>query len=148
MGGDLCSGDALLPDTIPTPGLQFPGVAGGDLDAPRWPSLPPMLASVEAIAALRPARILPGHGEIVDDPARLIDRFRGHHQRRAGQVRDALASGATCAHDIARALFPRLDGVRVAQAMTEVIGHLDVLEAAGSLRCDGDGDGIRRYVLS
>ena len=154
--GDLCSGDALLPDTIPTPGLHFPAVVEGDAlrgpgAAPRWPSLPPFLASVEAIAAMAPRRILPGHGEIVDDPARLIARFRAHHARLAEQVRaalegDALAGGgAKSAYEIARAIFPRLPAARVAQAMTEVIGHLDVLEAAGVVRRDAH-DGTLRHA--
>lgn len=145
--GELCSGDALLPTTIPTPGLQFPGVIDGNLDAPRWPSLPPFLASVEAIAARRPVRILPGHGDAVEAPSRLIEQFVTHHARRARQVRDALASGeALCAHEIAHALFPRLTGARIAQAMIEVIGHLDCLEADRLARCESAG-GVLRYAL-
>ena len=81
--GDLCSGDTLLPTTIPTPGLHFPGILDGDADAPRWPSLPPFLRSVERLSALGVRRILPGHGAIVDEPRRLLAQFTQHHARRA-----------------------------------------------------------------
>ena len=86
-------------------------------------------------------------GDAVEDPSRLIEQFVTHHERRARQVRDALASGeALCAHEIARTLFPRLTGARIAQAMIEVIGHLDCLEAEHLVRCDGTG-GVLRYAL-
>ena len=42
----------------------------------------------------------------------------------------ALDGGATTAFEVARTLFRRLPDMRIGQAMTEVIGHLDVLAAA------------------
>ncbi|MPZ98444.1 MAG: MBL fold metallo-hydrolase [Dehalococcoidia bacterium] len=158
--GDLYSGDTVLPTTIPTPGLHFPaaieahatdsfappvapalGPSAGRLEgggttpaAPRWPSLPPFLRSVEALARLPVGRVLPGHGEVVDDPARLFGRFAVHHERRAARIRAALrASSGVTAYEVVRALFPRLPEARVGQAMTEVIGHFDVLEEAGAV---------------
>src|SRR5690606_13093036 len=76
--GTLFSGDTLLPTTIPTPGLHFPEGA----DRPRWPSLPPFLDSVARLRGLSVRRILPGHGEAVDEPGRLFARFEAHHAKR------------------------------------------------------------------
>jgi glyoxylase-like metal-dependent hydrolase (beta-lactamase superfamily II) len=140
---ELFSGDTLLATTIPTPGLHFPDALERGTEAPLWPSLPPFLRSVAAIRALGITRVYPGHGEVVEDATRLIDQFEGHHARRGRKVREALARlDAPSAFEIARTLFPRLPAVRLGQAMTEVLGHLDVLIAAGAAR-PVDGDPVR-----
>lgn len=143
--GALFSGDTLLPTTIPTPGLHFPGAVSGDPAAPRWPSLPPFLRSVEAVAALGPRTVYPGHGEVMPDPAVYLDRWRTHHERRARQVHRHLAGhGASAAFEVARALFPRLPAERLGQAMTEIIGHFDVLLEAGEAdRIERRGEPVR-----
>ncbi len=137
-GIDLCSGDTLLPTTIPTPGLHFPRALAGD--TARWPSLPPFLASVVALRALPITRVLPGHGGVVDRPERLFAQFTTHHARRGARVRDALtrAQRAT-AFEIARAVFPRLPDTRIGQALTETIGHLDLLAESGYAEALDDG---------
>lgn len=156
--GDLCSGDTLLPTTIPTPGLQFPAIADviaeightpGDVRngafeaAERWPSLPPFLRSVERLRALQVRRILPGHGEVVHDPARLFEQFEEHQVRRARRIATHLAAAGSAgdtAYGVVRGLFPRLPAARVGQALIEVIGHLDLLvelEAAAWEARDG-----------
>ena len=130
--GDLYSGDTLLPDTAPSPGLHFPG--GGDGGpGERWPSLPPFVASVERLRGLGARRVLPGHGAPAagEAAARLFDRFGRRQARRRAQVRALLAERADTAYGVARRLFPRLPEPRLAQAMTEVIGQLDVLAARG-----------------
>lgn len=143
-GLDLCSGDTLLPTTIPTPGLHFPKLYPHILegDATRWPSLPPFLRSIAALRALPVARILPGHGEVVSDPARLFNQFDAHHVRRARRVRTTLAAAQTAtAFEVTRAVFPRLPAGRIGQAMTETIGHLDVLAEGGAARAEASNDG-------
>ena len=75
------------------PGLHFPAGAGG----PRWPSLPPFLDSVQRLRALPLRRLLPGHGEAVDDPQPLFKRFEAHHARRGARIRALLAVSAPTA---------------------------------------------------
>ncbi|MSQ41540.1 MAG: MBL fold metallo-hydrolase [Dehalococcoidia bacterium] len=130
---DLYSGDTLLPGTIPTPGLHFPRTmdAGPGDEGARWPSLPPFLASAQRLRALAPRRVLPGHGAVVADPPALLDRFEAHYERRLRRVRALLAGGPASAYALVARLFPRLPRARVAQAMTEAIGLLDVLAALG-----------------
>lgn len=132
---ELCSGDTLLPETIPTPGLHFPEGP----DGPRWPSLPAFVASVERLHGLAPGRLRPGHGVVVEgaEASRAVSaRFLGHHARRAVRVRAALDGGARSAFEVARVLFPRLPAERLGQALTEVIGHFDLLVAAGDAALD------------
>jgi len=141
-GLDLCSGDTLLPTTIPTPGLHFPAALDGDTT--RWPSLPPFLRSVAALRTLPLTRILPGHGEVVDDPSRLFAQFEAHHARRGARVRAALdAAGTATAFEVTRAVFPRLPDTRIGQAMTETIGHLDLLAEQDLAHVEVSDDGAR-----
>lgn len=144
--GDLYSGDTLLPTTIPTPGLHFPEGPDGR-PGPRWPSLPPFLHSVRRLRGLPVRRVLPGHGEPVEEPSRLFDRFETHHERRAGQIRALLAEAPHSAHGIARRMFPRIGPLQLAQATTEVIGHLDVLYGMGEAVRDESGSQVRYRLM-
>ncbi|MEE8338131.1 MAG: MBL fold metallo-hydrolase, partial [Dehalococcoidia bacterium] len=141
--GDLYSGDTLLPRTIPTPGLHFPDGA----DGPRWPSLPRFIASVERLRALGPRRVLPGHGEPVDDPERLFVRFERHQQRRQRRIRALLATRSDSAYGLVRRLFPHLPDARVGQAMTETIGHLDALVERGEATSEANASGVLVFTL-
>ncbi len=146
---ELFSGDTLIPTTIPTPGLHFPGLVEGDTteSAARWPSLPSFLRSVAALRALGLTRVYPGHGAVIDDPSVYIDRFEGHHARRAAKVRAALAeAGQATAYELVRAVFRRLPDERLGQALTEVIGHLDLLAESGQATC-ADGEPVR-WILT
>ncbi len=135
---ELFSGDTVIPTTIPTPGLHFPGAVAGDPEAPRWPSLPPFLRSIAAIRRRGVTRVFPGHGYIIETPAVYLDRFEAHHARRGAKVRAALAeAGEATAYDVVRTIFPRLTEHRVFQAMTEVLGHLDLLAERGEVECRG-----------
>ena len=150
--GDLYSGDTLLPKTIPTPGLHFPRGSGDrGPKVGRWPSLPSFLRSVAKLRALDVRRILPGHGSVVDDADRLFNRFNIHHERRSRRIRALLAERPDSAYGLVRRLFPHLPDDRVWQAMTEMIGHLDVLEeefAALALEQIDDVPPIIRYRLN
>lgn len=151
--GDLYSGDTILPTTIPTAGLHFPAAVDAALagdapaDAARWPSLPPFLRSVAALRALPVRRVLPGHGDVVTAPDTLFERFAAHHARRARRVQDALESGPTTAYAIARGIFPRLPAERIGQAVTEVLGHVDVLAEQGEAAADADAGGMVEWRL-
>ena len=143
--GDLYTGDTLLPGTFPTPGLHFPASPG----RARWPSLSPFLESTRRLRALPARRVLPGHGEAVDDPERLFDRFEAHHARRARRFRALLAERPDSAYGLVVRLFPHLPEARVGQGMTEAIGHLDLLLAAGEATySEQGGGGVLRFRLT
>jgi glyoxylase-like metal-dependent hydrolase (beta-lactamase superfamily II) len=142
---ELYSGDTLLPATIPTPGLHFPDGPNG-APGPRWPSLPPFLHSVRRLSALPTRHVLPGHGDAVDEPQRLFDRFEAHHDRRAAYIRRLLQEHPDTAYGLARRMFPRNGPLRLAQATTEVIGHLDALHGSGEAVRDLSA-GLVRYRL-
>lgn len=144
--GDLYAGDTVLPDTIPTPGLHFLH-ADEDAEDARWPSLPSFLRSVAALRALGTRRLLPGHGQPGGDPAPLIARFEAHHARRGARLATLLAERPDSAFGLATRMFPHVGPLHVAQAMTEVIGHLDLLLESGDVERADDGGDLEVYRL-
>ena len=142
--GELYSGDTLLPHTVPTPGVHFPGIAEGDAAGgvgPRAPSLPSFVASVARLRALEVRRVLPGHGAPVEGQAveRLLEPFERHHTRRSARVRALIEARPDTAYGVVGRLFPHLPEARLTQAMTEVIGQLDVLVDRGEAVAERDG---------
>ena len=142
--GDLYSGDTLLPGTVPTPGLHFadaPADAESGGAGPRLPSLPDFVASVARLRALDVRRVLPGHGAPVEGEAaeRLFVRFERHHARRPARVRALLEEQPDTAFGLIGRLFPHLPEARIPQAMTELIGQLDVLVARGEAVAEPSG---------
>ena len=68
---------------------------GGTIVVPasKGGNLAEYLASLRRIRDLAPARLLPGHGPVIEDVAELIDEYLKHRAEREEQVLEALASG-------------------------------------------------------
>jgi hypothetical protein len=96
-------------------------------------------------------RVYPGHGDVIEEPSVYLDRFEGHHARRGAKVRTHLAGHPRItAFEVVKGIFPRLPDARLGQAMTEVLGHLDLLEERGeALRVEHTvGGGLARWLLA
>jgi glyoxylase-like metal-dependent hydrolase (beta-lactamase superfamily II) len=89
------------------------------------------LASLGRLAALRPSRLLPGHGPVVDEAdARLAD-YAAHRRKRTEQVRAALDRGGRSIEELLAAVYGRLPaGVREAAELS-LRAHLKHLEELG-----------------
>jgi len=113
--GDLFCGDmARLGGTIVIPAAQ-----GGNLRE--------YIASLERIRALRPRRLLPGHGPIIDEPDALIGEYIAHRRMRSAQIADALKAGARTVDEIVEKVYPGIsEGLRRAAEET-VRAHLEAL---------------------
>lgn len=104
--------------------------------------------SLRQVYARDIALVLPGHGEVVSDPRGLINQRFEFHERRLGRLREQLAHRPRTVWQLAEALFRRLDAVDVFLAASEVIGHLDVMEAKGEVASHADAGGVWRYELA
>jgi glyoxylase-like metal-dependent hydrolase (beta-lactamase superfamily II) len=102
-------------------------------------SLAEYLLSLERMLQLNPARALPAHGPVIDDPAALIHHYFDHRRQREEQVLDALARGASSVDAIAALLYPRLSSVIMPMAHESVLAHLMKLEAETRVTRDGAG---------
>ena len=143
QSGRLLSGDHLLRDISSNPILEPP--LPGETERPR--SLVQYWRSLERVAALEVAVALPGHGAPITDSRGLIARRTGFHRHRVEQVAGILIEGPQSAFQIATILFPALQGIQVFLAVSEVIGHLDILEEEGRIGLQ-HGEGIVLYTLT
>ena len=72
--------------------------------------------------------ILPGHGPVVDDPARVLRDYREHRRQRLAQVRDALAAGARTSADVVAMVYPEVLGTPLQSAAEQSVrSQLDYL---------------------
>lgn len=60
-----------------------------------------------------------------------------HHHRRADEIHGHIARlGEPTAYELSRVVFPHIDGFEVLLAISEVLGHVDLLVAEGSVVID------------
>lgn len=118
--GSLLSGDTVLGRG--TTVIAHPdGVLGPYLDS---------LAHIrELIEEGLVARILPGHGPIVDDPAAVVDFYLEHRAERLDQVRSAVEAGATTAREVVERVYRDVDESLWGAAELSVAAQLDHLQA-------------------
>jgi hypothetical protein len=97
------------------------------------------LASLRASAELELGFALGGHGEpVLDHTALIAERLR-LHERRARKIARILARGPMTAHQIAVEMWGNVAVTQALLTLSEVLGHLDVLVAAGGVAEREDG---------
>jgi glyoxylase-like metal-dependent hydrolase (beta-lactamase superfamily II) len=141
-GGTLLSSDHLLADISSNPVVEPP--PPGRSERPR--SLALYRDALQRVAALGVRRALPSHGPIIDDVAGLVAQRLAFHQQRLDRILEALCAGARTTWDVTLALFPRRSPLDTFLAVSEVIGHLDVLEMEGRVECRPAGD-VQHWVV-
>ncbi|MGE0570799.1 MAG: MBL fold metallo-hydrolase [Dehalococcoidia bacterium] len=133
--GWLFSGDQLLPDITPTPGLQLdPRSPTGE----RFRSLPAFRDSLRRLRHEPFSRCYPGHGEPFDAVAQSIESNIVAIDSRTERVFDCLReNGPISLYALCDRLYPRALQRRFWQILPTVLGHLDVLDAEGRALQDG-----------
>ena len=126
----LLSGDHLLACITPNPVLE------PDLDAPhgRRRSLVEYIDSLDRFCRLDPITVLPGHGPAFTEVPTLARAMRSHHGGRADEILQAISrTGESTPFDLVGALFPELTGFSIMLGISEIVGHLDLLERDGTV---------------
>ena len=137
----LISSDHLLRDITSNPVMEPP--ARGEIRRPR--ALVDYIASMEKTARLDVRIALPAHGEPIYDVPALVDGRIAFHRSRLAHIESQLECCAQTPYEICSILFPNLKSFDVFLGLSEVIGHLDVLEAEGRVRLEVD-HGLWRYI--
>lgn len=123
----LLSSDHLLADISSNPVVEPPPPGQTE----RLRSLALYIASLQRVATMDIAVALPSHGPIIHDVAGLVEERLSFHRQRMGRILDALRGGARTTWDVTRALFRDRSPLDTFLAISEVIGHLDLLELEG-----------------
>ena len=140
----LFAGDTLLLDITPNPILeptpQDPRV--------RRKSLVEYLQTLDVLLSLGLEEVWPGHGPPILDPPALIGEIKEHHGERKDEVAELLEAGSDgegrSGWELARAMFPGLEGFDNYLGVSEVVAHLDLLEAEGRA-ASFERDGVVYY---
>jgi glyoxylase-like metal-dependent hydrolase (beta-lactamase superfamily II) len=130
IGGDVLTGDALLPK-------YTPNVGGADVRVER--PLERYLDTLERIAEHEYDRAWPGHRGVIDEPTARTEAITTHHRERAWRVLDALRRlGPTDVWTVSADLFGDLEGIHILHGPGEAHAHLQHLRRAGDVRRDDD----------
>ncbi len=89
------------------------------------------LQSLRRLAESQPARALPGHGPVIDDPVALIGRYIAHRLERERQVVECLKRGVSDADAIVREIYPALASSLIPAARVTIQAHLDKIRQSG-----------------
>ena len=115
----LFVGDMLVQGST----VVIPASQGGSLAA--------YLQSLRRILQLNPARALPAHGPVIEDPAALIEHYLVHRALREAQVLDLLAAGTSTVDSLTAKIYPSIPAGLLAMAREGVLAQLMKLELEG-----------------
>jgi glyoxylase-like metal-dependent hydrolase (beta-lactamase superfamily II) len=73
--------------------------------------------------------LLPGHGPLLSDPARVLDYYIAHRKERLDQVRAALAAGAQTPAEVVAVVYADVDRALWPAAELSVRAQLDYLNS-------------------
>jgi glyoxylase-like metal-dependent hydrolase (beta-lactamase superfamily II) len=124
---NICfTGDFLLHNISSNPIVQRPSLVPKG-----YGSLKALISSFKKVRKMGLGIALPGHGRLIDDPNERIDALLGFIEQRKALVYHALGSEPQTLMRMVKRIFPRLRRHELFLAVSEVIGHLEVLEEEG-----------------
>lgn len=136
-GGLVLGGDHLLAR------ISSNAVIGLDADGARTRPLLDMRRSLEATRGLGAEVVLGGHGPVVADPTALIDRRLRDQESRAQRILELMRPGPATAYELATGLLGAVAGEHPFLAVSEVVGHVDLLLDAGDAVQEPHADVVR-----
>jgi glyoxylase-like metal-dependent hydrolase (beta-lactamase superfamily II) len=143
--GLLVGGDHLLARISSNALLSRP--LDGNTDGPRPTPLIDYSRSLQATREMSVTTVLTGHGEEITDHATLIGTRLNDQDRRARKILSLIAEQPLTAHEIAQKLWGEIAITQAYLTLSEVLGHLDLLLAAGTAS-EGDADGVSLFAAA
>lgn len=141
---ELIADDHLLRDISSNPVMEPPPLGGAA--GPRPKRLVEYIHHMKRMAALAPAPVIayPGHGEPVHDVPALVRKRVAFHRRRADKIHGVLCDGQLTLWELTQPIFPKLKrGMDYFLALSEIVGHLDILVEEGRVATVEDGTVVR-----
>lgn len=122
--GDAFAGDHLIKSFSVNAFIEPPNY--GEVRRPK-----PLLqyrASLEKISRLPLKMIYPGHGEVFEGHLPLIKTRLQEQEKRCTQILAILDSREKSIFEICQEMYPRLRGYTIFLGLSQIQGHLDLLE--------------------
>lgn len=131
------TGDHVLNEISPNPLLIL--VPGQDDERTR--SLPRYLSSLKKLRSFDVSVGYAGHRDTIQNLEERIDEIIEHHHDRKDQIAAIVADQEPIsAYRILQEMFPDLPITEIFSGISEVIGHLDLLEDENNIRVESHGD--------
>lgn len=109
----------LVGDMLAGQGSTWVGVPEGDVGD--------YLNSLDALAALEPKVVGPGHGPLIDRPAEMLARAKTHRLGREGQLVSVLGGSSHTLKELRKAIYPDLPESLATMAESSLLAHLEKL---------------------
>jgi glyoxylase-like metal-dependent hydrolase (beta-lactamase superfamily II) len=139
--GAMFTGDHVLTGITPNPVLT---VSVHETDA-RTRSLPTYVSSLRKLLDVEATVGYGGHGDPMPDLHERVRETIAHHEARKRDVAGLVADhGTPTAYELMHEMFGDLPTTEVFLSMSEVIGHLDMLEDDGQVETVEE-NGLIRY---
>ncbi len=145
-GGIAFVGDHLIAHISSNPIMHRP--PHGDSAPHRRPkTLVRYLESLGETAREHLTVLYPGHGQPIDDHRGLIARRLRHHEDRKARIAREIGVSPATGGRLIEALWPSLPLEHLYLALSEVLGHVDLLLADGIVR-ERERDGVIEFSLA
>jgi glyoxylase-like metal-dependent hydrolase (beta-lactamase superfamily II) len=120
------TGDFLPPDIPSMPLVQWT-----DIRSKHYRPTIKYLASLKKVREMDLRVALPGHGQIILEPSKKIDDLLRLIEERRKAILAILKKGSHTPVEVAREIFPNLPTESLFRAVSDVMGHLEMLEKEG-----------------
>ncbi|MQR95680.1 MBL fold metallo-hydrolase [Fictibacillus phosphorivorans] len=130
--GILIGGDVLLPHISSNALLEPPAL--NETERPR--TLLQYRETLQYLYTLNLKTVYPGHGEPFTNAAQLITKRLHDHTERAKALEHLLSDEPLTVFELCRRLFPKLYEKQLGLVVSEVVGHLDLLQSEGRVRVE------------
>ena len=144
--GIALGGDHLLARISSNPLISHPlGGRSGEPGGGRPRALVMYMESLRATRATPIERVLPGHGEPVEDHVALIDERFALHERRAAKLAGLVRERPRTAYELAHELWGNVAVTQAYLTLSEVLGHVDLLLERGEV-VEEEAGGVVRFA--
>jgi glyoxylase-like metal-dependent hydrolase (beta-lactamase superfamily II) len=126
----LLSNDHPLRDISSNPLVEPPPPGHTE----KFRALVEYIAQLQRVAAMDISIAWPGHGEPIHDVPGLVRQRAEFHARCMERILELLDGEELTTYQIARRLFPKPNPTNFFLAISEVLGHLELLEAQERIR--------------
>ncbi len=99
--------------------------------------LGPYLDSLRKLRGSGVERLLPGHGEEMDDPEAMIDWYLAHRLQRHSEILSAIVTGASTVEEIVERVYEDVDSSLHGLAARSVSAHVELLIEEGRIALEG-----------
>jgi glyoxylase-like metal-dependent hydrolase (beta-lactamase superfamily II) len=143
----LLAADHLIKHISSNPLLARPLGSEAEYTGPRPQALLTYIDSLAKTRAMELSLVLPGHGPPIVGHAELIDERMRMHDRRKAKILRLIEAQPRTAHEIAHELWGNVAVTQAYLTLSEVLGHVDLLLADGSV-VEVERDGVVRFAAA